>query len=160
MKTLALILAAMLVTWVAAQDAKLPVTSAGGGIAFSVPVPTAVTTTNAIVYDGAFWTAWERATNAYVPTPTIGGVNGYITFNATNYIDIGLLQISEQGTLQFNCPKPHRDDSMHTDTLYVTSNLVAYLVWRGQTNRQILEVVPVTNIVKQWKYEQVRKDLP
>jgi hypothetical protein len=52
------------------------------------------------------------------------------------------------------CTKEHIDTSDQTVTKYVSSNLLSFLVYRGQTNMHYLESIPITNIVHHWHYEK------
>jgi hypothetical protein len=60
------------------------------------------------------------------------------------------------GTITFGgeCPKEHFDPSEHAVIRYVSSNLVSTLVWRGRTNLNYLESIPLTNITNHWHYEK------
>jgi hypothetical protein len=151
-------------------------------MAFTIPsrevVTNTVVKTNSFLLKGDFWTEWIVETNT-TPTracmekfdllPVVGafyGQGAYLTnipwdgylitnganfgtnifYNSTNY----LVWPSPP------CDKEHFDSSEKTETLYVQSNLVAFLVWRGRTNVNYLESIPVTNIVRKWHFEKKR----
>ena len=77
------------------------------------------------------------------------------TFTATNWWAGGLILTNGfWDPYSRPCEKEHFDTSEKTEVLYIQSNLVSFLVWRGVTNRHYLESLPVTNIIHKWHFEK------
>jgi hypothetical protein len=108
--------------------------------------------------EGKFWLEWIVETND-TPRVTLAGFNSFPTVTEMGSATNGSLAwYSFYGTnsLRPPCEKEHIDRTLQTVTQYVSSNLVSFLVWRGQTNRHYLESIPVTNIVHHWQWDKVR----
>jgi hypothetical protein len=108
------------------------------------------------IVSGRFWTEWRVETNdsprrcmeQFEPKEQ----SILLLTNNTYYIDWGFGLTN----YAYRCPKEHLDGSEHSETQYVSSNLIAYLVWRGKTNINYLESIPITNIVRRWRDEKRR----
>lgn len=122
---------------------------------FEIPrAPYAVTVTNSPgpeVVKCRMWTEWRMETNdgprvcmekfdkvsEWSGLTNITWTYGYM---ATNY------------GWNNECRREHLDT--HEEVKYVSSNLMAFIVWRGKTNSNYLESIPVTNIVHKWHEEK------
>ena len=123
---------------------------------------TVVETNNTRIF-GAFWLEWIRETNT---TPTRVCMEGFDSFSQTFFTNCwtGFTTNYMWGSIILTngfwdpysrpCEKEHFDTSEKTEVLYIQSNLVSFLVWRGITNRHYLESIPVTNIVHKWHFEK------
>jgi hypothetical protein len=124
-------------------------------VEFSLPsqATQTVTLTNQETQHGAFWTQWIVETNDS-PRECMDKfehdvwVRGSGSFLLTNFLSGDMYYI--------HCTKDHLDTSTQTETKYVSSNLVSFLVWRGRTNVNYLESIPITNIVRHWHWDRTR----
>jgi hypothetical protein len=116
--------------------------------------------TNDVPLTCLFWLEWIVETN---DTPThacmekfpnndwFSATNGFIT----NYIGIiCMTNLWAMPGYTPPCEKEHFDATENQEVKYIQSNLVSFLVWRGRTNVNYLESVPVTNIVRKGHLEK------
>ncbi len=110
--------------------------------------------------DGRFWLEWVVETNDYAPRRTMGGFawttptnywNGGSIYNYYNSFAItnGILWL-----------QPEPEPTEGTETYYVSSNLWFHVVWRGRTNSDCLESIPVRTEVRRWKTEKQKVYIP
>lgn len=107
---------------------------------------------------GSFETKWIIETNSSAnPHKMFADANkGLIRLLTNSSWLLTGQSITNYGYGYRPCEKEHLDKSQQTDTSYVSSNLVAILVWRGITNIQYLESFPVITIVHHWHWDKKR----
>lgn len=102
---------------------------------------------------GRFWTEWRLETND-APRVCMEKFERDPSEPITNRASFIVLT---NGFIQWGrCERDHLDTSEHEEIKYVSSNLLAFIVWRGRTNSNYLESIPVTNIVRKWHEEKRR----
>ncbi len=106
--------------------------------------------TNGLQHEGLFWIEWVVETND-TPRNAIGNILPKV-FGDGSWITNSISWWFTNGVS--SCPKEHLDTSEHTETRYVSRNLISYLVWRGQTNRHYLESIPVRTETRKWHWEK------
>lgn len=111
---------------------------------------------------GRFSTRWVIETNDS-PRVVDFGLGGMFYGNAmsmTNISSWGHLTLTNGYYIMGDrpCTKEHIDQSQQTVTRYVSSNLVATLVWRNKTNITYLESVPMSNIVHHWHWTKTKAE--
>jgi hypothetical protein len=94
----------------------------------------------------SYWSDTNRGSTllSLVGAPVNTSISGTVVYDGSRIIFGG------------ECPKEHLDTSDHTVVHYVSSNLVSTLVWRGRTNVNYLESIPLTNITNHWHYEKTQ----
>lgn len=107
-----------------------------------------------------FWLQWivetndtPRAVAEWTLSPTNRATTGLAFFDGSRVIAL------TRNPIMFEtppCNKEHLDTSDHAVTHYVSSNLVSFLVWRGRTNLNYLESIPITNLTSHWHYEKTQ----
>lgn len=114
--------------------------------------------------EGRFWLAWVVETNAYSSRLTM---QNFASTNGNTYLNylsvVGCISVTNitgsiYGSHWYEPPPPPPTEG--DETYYVTSNLFFYVVWRGRTNSDCLESIPVRTEVRHWKIEQKKVYTP
>lgn len=112
------------------------------------------------IVNGYFYTKWECETNNSPTRRTMEGFppeTGLYHSWVSNHFYLNVAtNVAWHYLLPPPCEKDHFDGSEQTETTYVHSNLVSYLVWRGRTNMNILESLCVRTNVRKWRYERTK----
>lgn len=118
--------------------------------------PTTVTVGMEI--EGRFWTQWIVETNGSPRKCLVFFEHDFgreviwseaTLFTTNNIVWDGIRRAEE-------CKKEHLDKSDRVETWYVSSNLVSFLVWRGRTNMNYLESIPIRTDVRHWHWDKTK----
>jgi hypothetical protein len=105
--------------------------------------------------EGRFWIEWVVETNTS-PRVTMEYFFGPSLTNIYCGQVYGALTVTNM--LWWRQPQPEPTEG--TETYYVSSNLVFHVVWRGRTNSDCLESLPVRTEVRRWRITQQKEYLP
>lgn len=127
-------------------------------ISFSQPLAEVQQITNTVQQTGQFWVQWVLETND-TPRRTMENFGSGVVWMGTNFLTeamSGTITLDNDWEYRngFYQPKQKLESNEGTITKYVSSNLVAFLVWCGKTNVNYLESVPVTNLTFKWKIKK------
>lgn len=98
--------------------------------------------------DGRFWLEWVVETNNHTPRRTM---EMFSRQSPTNLWCLNAIYMTNM-TWPFHFMI---EPTEGVETTYVSSNLFFRVVWRGQTNSDCLESIPVRTEVRRWKIEKV-----
>ncbi len=105
--------------------------------------------------DGRFWLEWVVETNTS-PRRTMEGFDRY--WDARYLTNLVYDALCVTNVLWWQQPQPEPTEG--TETYYVSSNLWFHVVWRGRTNSDCLESIPVRTETRKWKMEQKKVYTP